>query len=389
MERPAGGPTPRLDQSPARKHLAWLYPLAWLPYLALYCVALGYGLALDPALALLAAAANVLPPALLGVAVLRLCARLPWDPRPRREGFRAGLGRRRFFAVHAGLALLYAGLSVAGTWGLFQIADRVRKGTWSGGSYDVRVAAWQFFIGLLLYALLASLAYAAALVVRLRDEEARLARLAELQTRAELKALRARLDPHFLFNTLHSLLALVRRDPRAAEEALERFGSLLHYVLRGQEEGEEVRLVEEWSFVRDYLEIEALRLGERLRVEAAVDADAGACLVPAFTLQPLVENAIRHGIATRAGGGRLSVRASVAGGLLHVEVADDGPGAEPDEVSDGGHGLALVRDRLRAAHGARGELAVETAPGAGFVVRLRLPAVPSTALELPAPEAEA
>ena len=380
MERSAGGPTIRAEVRRAGlSRLAWLYPLAWLPYLALYCVALGYGLALDPALALLAAAANVLPPALLGVAVLRLCARLPWDPRR----------RRRFFAVHAGLALLYAGLSVAGTWGLFQVADRVRKGTWSGGSYDVRVAAWQFFIGLLLYALLASLAYAAALVVRLRDEEARLARLAELQTRAELKALRARLDPHFLFNTLHSLLALVRRDPRAAEEALERFGGLLHYVLRGQEEGEEVRLAEEWSFVRDYLEIEALRLGERLRVEAAVDADAGSCLVPAFTLQPLVENAIRHGIATRAGGGRLSVRAAVEDGLLHLEVADDGPGAEPDEVGDGGHGLALVRERLRAAHGARGEVAVETAPGAGFVVRLRLPAVPSTAPEILAPEAEA
>ena len=374
MERSAGGPTSR-----KLSRLAWLYPLAWLPYLAVYGLALGYGMALDPGVALLAAGANVLPPALLGAAVLRLCARLPWEPRR----------RRRFFAAHVGLALLYAALSVAGVWALFKVADRVRTGTWPSASYDPRVAAWQFFIALLLYAVLASLAYAAALVVRLRDEEARLARLAELQSRAELKALRARLDPHFLFNTLHSLLALVRRDPRAAEEALERFGGLLHYVLRGQEEGEEVRLAEEWSFVRDYLEIEALRLGERLRVEAAVDADAGACLVPAFTLQPLVENAIRHGIATRAGGGRLAVRASVSGGLLHVEVADDGAGAEPDEVGDGGHGLALVRERLRAAHGARAELEVETAPGAGFVVRLRLPAVPSTAPETPATEAEA
>jgi sensor histidine kinase YesM len=331
--------------------------------------------------------ANVLPPAMLGLAVLRLCARLPWRSEPvegaaARSGWRrlvrrfAGR-RRRFFVVHAACALLYATLSFAGTSALFIGFDRVRTGSWPGRFFDLRVAAWQFFIALLLYTLVASLAYAAALVVRLRDEEARLARLSELQTRAELKALRARLDPHFLFNTLHSLLALVRRDPRAAEEALERFGGLLHYVLRGQEEGEQVRLAEEWGFVRDYLEIEALRLGERLRVEAAVDAEAGSCLVPAFSLQPLVENAIRYGIAPRANGGRLAVRASVEGGLLHVEVADDGVGAEPEEVGDGGQGLALVRERLRAAHGARAALEVETAPGAGFVARLRLPAVPA------------
>jgi hypothetical protein len=362
MERPATGLSPRL---------AWLYPLAWLPYLGLYGLALGYGARLPAGFAAVAAAANVLPPALFGLGVLRLCARLPWDPHR----------RRRFFAVHGAASLLYAALSAAGALALFRVVDRVRTGSWKGGHFDVQVAAWQFFIGLLLYGLLASLAYAAALVGRLRDEEARLARLGELRTRAELRALRARLDPHFLFNTLHSLLALVRREPRAAEEALERFGGLLHYVLRAQEEGEEVRLGEEWAFVRDYLEIEALRLGERLRVEAAVEAAAEACLVPAFSLQPLVENAIRHGIAARAGGGRLAVRAALADGWLQVEVADDGGGAEPGEVGDGGQGLALVRERLRAVHGERATLEVETAPGAGFAARLRLPAV-----RAPAPE---
>jgi LytS/YehU family sensor histidine kinase len=92
-----------------------------------------------------------------------------------------------------------------------------------------------------------------------------------------------------------------------------------------------------------------------------------------------VENAIRHGLATRAGGGRLSIRASVADGRLSIEVADDGPGADPEEVGEGGQGLALVRERLRAVHGARAALEVETAPGAGFVARLSLPAVAGAA----------
>ena len=215
---------------------------------------------------------------------------------------------------------------------------------------------------------LASLAYAAALVVRLRDEEARLARLAELQTRAELKALRARLDPHFLFNTLHSLLALVRRDPRAAEEALERFGDLLHYVLRGQEER---------------------RGGARWRRSGASCATtwrsrpcgwASGCAsrrrstptrgaLPGAGVHAPAAGRERHPPRDRrrapaAGGSRCA--AAVDGGLLHVEVADDGPGAEPDEVE-----RRRARPRTWSAsacaplHGARAALAGGDRAGRG------------------------
>jgi signal transduction histidine kinase len=350
--------------------LAWLYPLAWLPYLAAYGLALGNAIDLPVRTAAFAAAANVLPPALLGPAVLGLARRLAWPSRR----------RARFFALHAAAMLAYAVLSVAGTWGLFILLDLVRDRAWpSLAGWDWRPLPWQLFVAVLLYAVLASLAYAALLLVRLRDEEARLARARELAAEAELKALRARLNPHFLFNALHSLLSLVRHDPAAAETGIERLGDLLHYVLGTQEgDGEEVSLAADWRFVGDYLEIEALRLGDRLSLTTDLDPAAAPCRVPAFCLQPLVENAVRHAIAPRATGGRLTVRARREDGWLKLEVEDDGPGADAETLeAEEGRGLRLVRRRLEALYGERAALAVRTRPGEGFLAAVRLPAIPA------------
>jgi signal transduction histidine kinase len=350
---------------------ARLYVIAWASYIVAYGLALGTAMDLSLAWVALGALSGGLPPALLGWLVFRHGRSVRWE-----EGRRG-----RFFALHATAAAGYALFSATGTFLLLRVSHRLLDGRWDWAQASIEEAVWHILMGTLLYTVLAGLGHTAALTQRLREEEARLARARELAARMELEALRSRLDPHFLFNTLHSLLALVRCDPRAAEEGLERFGELLHYTLRTRGDREAVPLSEEWAFVADFLALETLRLADRLSWEQDLSPEALACEVPAFTVQPLVENAVRYAVAPRAGGGRLVIRASVAEGLLTIEVSDDGPGAEPDEIEDGGEGLELVRERLQAVHGRRAGLEIEngTAGSAlgGLTVRVRLPARPA------------
>ncbi len=240
--------------------------------------------------------------------------------------------------------------------------------------FHLEYFAWECLMGVLIYGVLAGICYAILLHARMREQEARVARAAALQTEAELRALRAQLNPHFLFNTLHSVLALVRHDPRAAEEALEQFGDLLRYTLDTQKKGEVVPLRDELAFLENYLALESLRLGDRLRLEIDIDDVARDQRVPAFCLQPLVENSIRHAIAPRAEGGSLAVRVRRDGDSLLLEVADDGPGARPVDVDNAnGLGLRLVRERLAAHYGSAASFDVGARPGGGFRVAIRLP----------------
>src|SRR5690606_35762227 len=192
----------------------------------------------------------------------------------------------------------------------------------------------------------------------------------------ELQALRAQLNPHFLFNTLHALTQLAREDPPATAAALERFGDLLRYVLSaGRDAGADVSLEEELEFVRHYLALEQLRLGDRLRVVEHIDADALDLAVPPLLLQPLVENAVRHGVAPRRHGGTVRLTACDQDGTLVVEVADDGSGAAPDAWHTAeGLGLQAVRRQLHARFSRAGRMEIHTAPDAGFRVRITAPA---------------
>jgi LytS/YehU family sensor histidine kinase len=138
---------------------------------------------------------------------------------------------------------------------------------------------------------------------------------------------------------------------------------------------DEVPLGDEWAFVRNYVELEQLRLGDRLRIVDGLDPDSLDCLIPAFTLQPLVENAVRHGIATQPQGGTLTVTSRLVGNDLVLEVKDDGAGADPEAVRRAnGVGMRAVRQRLEARYGANARLAINTAPGGGFTVTVSLPA---------------
>jgi signal transduction histidine kinase len=342
-----------------------LYLAAWLPYFATYLVVflasgtVGLGLAVRGALA------NVLPEVLLGPLALGAPRVFPWPE----------AGRTRFLALHAGLGAIYAAAATAGKIGLFALDRLLVDGTRGGPRYDFRVVPFQLFMSFLVYLALAGAAYALQNAQRMRKEAERAGRAEALRARAELAALRAQLNPHFLLNTLHSVLGLVVREPPTAQAALERLGDLLRYALRIHRDGvDAVGLREEWEFVASYLDLEKLRLGERLRVALEADEEAFACQVPPFCLQPLVENAVRHAVSPRADGGRIVVAARRTGEELQLRVEDDGPGMRGEPSSNGGIGLRLVQDRLAFLYRGRARFQAESPAEGGFRVTVTVPA---------------
>src|SRR6266853_1762949 len=275
----------------------WLvYSIAWLPYAASYMALFITHLGRTFFEAIKGSILNVLPAALLGVGVVAVCQRLHWSPQR----------RYRFLSAHLVFASLYVALWMNAVPFLNAAGQLIRYGSWS---YS-REGSFQggFFTGLLIYVTIAGVVYAVQTTERLRAEEARATRADNLRTRAELETLRAQLNPHFLFNTLHSLMALVRHDPVAAEDALERLASLLRHTLMTMKDAEDVMLSEELDFTDNYLALEHLRLGDRLRIERKIQPETLGCRLPPFTLQPLIENSIRHAIATQPRGGVLQIK---------------------------------------------------------------------------------
>ena len=226
--------------------------------------------------------------------------------------------------------------------------------------------------------LFAGVARAAMLRARFRSAEtARLqAQTSQLQVQladARLDALRAQLDPHFLFNTLNAVSALVERDPRGVRRMISRLSELLRHSL--EEGAAEVTLQRELELLERYLDIMRVRFGERLRVTIDADAHVREALVPNLVLQPIVENAIKHAIAPRESGGSIIVAAHHVGDTLVLCVHDDGPGPDASPAPPGsGVGLSNTRARLAEMYGAAQHLRLEASPdGAGTVVEIALP----------------
>lgn len=300
--------------------------------------------------------------ALLGMGVWRLTARWQW---PDRVGV-------EFYVRHAAAGALFAGSWMVMVVGTIQLSVGMPLLPWP---LDAFLTVWRFLMGLLLYGLVAGVAYALRIREQLRRQERATLEARTLAAEARLDSLRAQLDPHFLFNALHSVSELMHEDVASAERALEGLASLLRTSLEG--DADLVPLAAEWDFVQRYLEIERLRLGERLRVESHLTPEALEVPVPSFTLQVLVENAVRHAVAPRPEGGRIEVVAEVEGGKLRLRVVDDGPGldADPAAREGGGRGLRLLRQRLEAAYGS--EAVLVAGPGAvnpGARMRVELPA---------------
>lgn len=339
------------------------YAAAWLPFFTIYLAAfVANGVPLG--FAARNAVANVLPDALLGLAVVSLSRRIPW-PETRRA---------RFFLSQGAWLALFVAASAAGWLALAALDSLAFEGVLRL-RVSPRVIPFRVLNDVLVYCALAGLSYAGRNAAAGREQEARANRADALRARAELEALRSQLNPHFILNTLHVLLGLVRRDPALAEDALERLGDLLRYGLRIHREGiDEVPLRDEASFVRSYLDLERLRLGERLSIAFDAPEETLDCRVPVFALQTLVENAVRHAIAPRPGGGEVSVHAVCSEGRLRISVEDDGPGlpaVAPDGAS--GLGLRLLRDRLAALHPGEAAVVISDRPGGGTRALLDLP----------------
>jgi hypothetical protein len=223
----------------------------------------------------------------------------------------------------------------------------------------------------LIYVAILGLARSMRLLAELREREVQAVRLEAQATRARLETLAARLQPHFLFNTLHAVGALVDEDPVRARAMLAALGDLLRDVLR-EADTAEIPLREELRLLQRFLDIEQIRFADRLSVERDIAPETLDVPVPRFVLQPLVENAIRHGLSRRSAFGRLRISAARADGRLRLVVWNDGAPLPP-EVREG-FGLGATRERLTTRFGSAASFQLGPAPEGGVEAVIELPA---------------
>jgi two-component system, LytTR family, sensor kinase len=217
-------------------------------------------------------------------------------------------------------------------------------------------------------------AHAVSYYRRFRDRELRASQLEGQVAKAHLQALKSQLQPHFLFNTMHSISALMLTDVRAADRMMTRLSDLLRISL--ENDGVQIiTLNQELEFVTGYLEIEKVRFEDRLRVVFDVAPETLDALVPHLLLQPLVENAVRHGISKRSANGEIRVAVNQDGGSLYLRVRDNGPGIAEyrDSQTKTGLGLRATRERLHTLYGDEQNMEIRSAPGGGVEVELQIP----------------
>src|SRR4051812_42049146 len=216
--------------------------------------------------------------------------------------------------------------------------------------------------------------YSAEISQRYRNEELKAAQLEARLIETELKALREQLRPHFLFNTMNTISVLVREGKNdEAVNLIARLSSLLRFSLDNTRV-QEVTVRQEMDFLERYIEIQKVRFSDRLAVGIAIEPAAMEARIPNLLLQPLVENAILHGVMPKSGPGRVDVKGHVADGNLHLEVRDDGPGlGDGMKRAKEGIGLTNTRERIKKIYGAAGHLSLVSEPGRGVTVQIVLP----------------
>jgi len=286
-----------------------------------------------------------------------VCAFAAWAVRIRRPTL--------VIAAHIPMALLTA-VACAGfegglKWalGLWRTPHTFLTGVWDG------IGLWWTF-NLLVYAMVAGLYHAW-----------RAARLEMQLVQARLDALVGQLQPHFLFNTLHTISAFVLEDPKQANRMITRLSELLRQSFN-RDRGPLVTLEQELELLDHYVAIQEARFGDRLRVTFRVDPRAGSAIVPTLLLQPLVENAIRHGVAPETSVSEIEIAATREGDRLHLSVRDNGPGvhAEPKRGNGGGLGIANTRARLLELYGPSHRFELTNAPdseGRGALATIEIP----------------
>jgi two-component system LytT family sensor kinase len=263
------------------------------------------------------------------------------------------------------LCVIWAGAGIA-------LSEAMLHTTPYGGS----ALSWFFTtlpFGVAVYFALLGVAHAMTFFLEARARETQTARLSAQLAEARLGALRMQLQPHFLLNSLNAVTVIVRdRDTATATRVLEQLGDLLRRVMR-TDRPREVTLAEELDFVRQYLDIERIRFSDRLHPTFDVDPALQGAAVPEFLLQPLVENAVRHGLGKRLGATSLRIAAQRDGETLVLTVSDDGPGPEPGAAEPEGVGLGNTRERLATLYGSAATLELTATPEGGARATVRLP----------------
>lgn len=263
----------------------------------------------------------------------------------------AGKELERRVLVHLGLSIVFTEIYFY----LFT-AMRAALGVTPWSSLQLRnltnpsVIGWQIWCWLV-YWIIAGALQAYRYYERYVSSELRLERLEHSFAEARLNSLRMQLDPHFLFNALNTISSHVERDPKLTRRMIEHLGDLLRLSLESKDK-QEVPLVEELEFLEHYLAIQRIRFGSQLRVKMQIAPDVRLAAVPALVVQPLVENAIRHGISRRAAGGTVTVQAAREDGRLAIRVLDDGVGLPPSWSleNSAGLGLSITRERIAGLH---------------------------------------
>lgn len=240
------------------------------------------------------------------------------------------------------------------------------------------ISTGNFYTAILLYSLIVVSIHALLFYRNYQAGEAREALLKAELTQARLQALKMQLNPHFLFNTLHSISSLVLNDPPKAHEMIARLGDFLRITLEHSED-QMVTLGRELEFLRSYLEIEQTRFQDWLTVDFEIDPATLAAIVPHLILQPVVENAVRHGIAPLTGLGNITIASRISGDFLLLEVRDNGTGMSENGNSNGmsqtgkGKGLENVRARLKQIYGEAYGFEMKNGSKGGLTVTLKLP----------------
>jgi two-component system, LytTR family, sensor kinase len=333
--------------------------MAWAGATLLYSVLLMEQRQIEFSLALTLAAVRFSLLALLGIPTWRYCRRLLDNPP----------SRLRLIAAHVLMGSAVLGVWMAGYLPLSALlygqtlAERVES-----------IAPLQYLEFVLTYTLMASGIVTVLLSQRLEAQRRREAELLALTHEAELRALKAQIRPHFLFNVLNSIYSLIGSRPEQAREMVDLVADLMRRTLDASEE-QFVEVGWEMQVVDRYLRIEKVRLGARVEVTVRSEGVPADAMISPLLLQPLVENAVKHGVGAQPGPGRVDVEAKGGGDVLEFVIRDTGPGLRGASHASG-HGLSLTRRRLEALYGSAYSLELRDGQPRGVEVRLRIPAYP-------------
>jgi two-component sensor histidine kinase len=302
---------------------------------------------------------------LLAFGIIAADARLPFS----------AVQLRRRIAAHVVLSVLFTSLFVYVFAAMLALLGLQHWSMIRNPHLFVNALRGMFFWNLLIYWVIAGGWQAYRYNQRYVSSELRSERLERQFSEARLNVLRMQLNPHFLFNALNTISSQVERDPRLARAMIEHLGDLLRLSLESKDK-QEVPLAEEMEFLEHYVAIQKIRFGEHLKIEVAVTPEARTASVPSLFLQPLVENAIRHGVSMRSSGGTVEISAVRVDGRVKIRVADDGVGlpAAWDLQESAGLGLTATRERIAGLYpNASSRFSIRNRDGGGTEVEVELP----------------